>query len=183
MEKKVLSEIVLYTGEVKMPKYFDINRPELKADILSSFVNQKTLSKNNMDYSFLDYEVPYSKSFDMLHTYVRENFFIENEKTLILQKSFGNILNINEQSFSRSLVEPLDLKHSPDFVMVYGVDVQPNSSTVVIEYDDNRRANRTWHVPIENNKFVIFTSKQKFFISQNISKEQNIFLISTFNYI
>jgi hypothetical protein len=183
MEKKVLSEIALYIGEVKMPKYFDINRPELKADILSSFINQKTISQNNMDYSFLDYEVPFSKSLDMLHTYVRDNFLLKHKRNLILKKSFGNILNINEQSFSRSLVDPLDLKNSPDFVMVYGVDVQPNSSTVVIEYDDNRRANRTWHVPIENNKFVIFTSNQKFFISQNISQEQNIFLTTTFDYI
>jgi hypothetical protein len=34
MDKKVLSEIDIYLGTVDMPKYFEINRDELKSNYL-----------------------------------------------------------------------------------------------------------------------------------------------------
>jgi len=34
MKQTILSQIDVYEGEVKMPKFFEINRAELKADIL-----------------------------------------------------------------------------------------------------------------------------------------------------
>jgi hypothetical protein len=43
MQKKVLSEIDLYFGEIKSPKGFEINRDRIKGDILTSFINQKKL--------------------------------------------------------------------------------------------------------------------------------------------
>jgi hypothetical protein len=41
MQKKVLSEIDLYFGEIASPKGFEINRDRIKGDILTSFINQK----------------------------------------------------------------------------------------------------------------------------------------------
>ena len=41
MHKKVLSEIDLYFGMVDMPKYFEINREELKSNLLSSVLKDK----------------------------------------------------------------------------------------------------------------------------------------------
>jgi ribosomal protein S18 len=79
INKKVLSEIALYKGEVKMPKFFDINRSELKADILNSFITSKTLSQDNLNYAVLDYQIPFSKSFDMLQKYVTEYFKLEQK--------------------------------------------------------------------------------------------------------
>jgi len=183
MNKRILSEIDIYDGIVDMPKYFEINRPELKSDILESYINHKSVSDNKLDYAFLDFEIPFSRSFDMLQKYICEYFFLKNKKSLIHQKSFGNILSTNEQSFSRSLIDPLDLRNSPDYVMVYGVDVQPKSASIVIEYDDNRRVNRSWHLPLTNNYFVIFPSTQKFFITANTSDKQNIFLTTLFQYV
>ena len=43
MQKKVLSEIDLYFGEIASPKGFEINRDRIKGDILTSFINQKEL--------------------------------------------------------------------------------------------------------------------------------------------
>jgi hypothetical protein len=65
-------------------------------------------------------------------------------------------LFLDEQSFTRHLVDPVDLRNSPDYTLVYGVDIEDNSCELIIEYDDNRRKNRTWHLPIKNNHFVMF---------------------------
>jgi len=59
MNKKVLSEIGLYYGEVAMPKGFEIDRNKLQSDTLESQNNNK--------------EFPYSRNWDMLNTYLREH--------------------------------------------------------------------------------------------------------------
>ena len=41
MEKKVLSEIALYHGDIAMPKGFEIDRNKLQEDILKSQINNK----------------------------------------------------------------------------------------------------------------------------------------------
>jgi len=61
--------------------------------------------------------------------------------------------------------------------------VAKDSCELVIEYDDNRRKNRTWHIPLKDNLFIIFPSTQRYFISQNKSKQTNIFLTMTYEYI
>jgi len=64
MQKKILSEIGLYYGDVAMPKNWDINREQLQNDILKSDVT--------------DSPFPFSKTFDMLNTYMRDhiNFYM-----------------------------------------------------------------------------------------------------------
>ena len=52
MQKKVLSEIALYYGDVTMPKDWDIDRNKLQEDILKSQVTDSPL--------------PFSRTFDML---------------------------------------------------------------------------------------------------------------------
>ena len=86
-------------------------------------------------------------------------------------------------SFSRNTVDPVDLRHSPDYTFIYGVDVSENSCQVVCHYNDNRRAGKTWHIPMKNNKFIMFPSTQKYFITSNQSKKMNIFLIVTYEYV
>ena len=44
MQKKVLSEIALYYGDVAMPKGFEIDRDKLQSDILKSQINNKDFS-------------------------------------------------------------------------------------------------------------------------------------------
>jgi hypothetical protein len=43
INKKTLSEIDLYHGNIAMPKGFEINRDRIKGDILSSFIIKKKL--------------------------------------------------------------------------------------------------------------------------------------------
>ena len=59
MQKKVLSETELYFGEVKMPEGFEINGIEL---------SHYTLNSKLQNEKFL-----YSRTWDMLNTYIREH--------------------------------------------------------------------------------------------------------------
>ena len=66
----------------------------------------------------------------------------------------GTTLNIfNQKSFTRNNVDPVDLRNSPDYTLVYGVDLgEDKKAGVIIEYDDNRRKGRDWHKPLKNNE-------------------------------
>ena len=180
MHKKVLSEIDLYIDTVHVIK---IDRAKIKNDILNSFAFDKRLSKNKKDYSYQDFEVPFSKPLQWLKDYLRDHFRVDYHRTLIPKKEWGNIYNQHESSVARHQVDLIDLKNSPDYTCLYGVEVAKDSCELVIEYDDNRRKNRTWHIPLKDNQFIIFPSTQRYFISQNKSKEMNIFLTITYEYI
>ena len=179
MLKKVLSEIDLYIDTVHVIK---IDRSKIKNDILNSFAFEKRLSKNKKDYSYQDFKVPYSKPLSWLKDYLRDHFRVDYYRTLMGKKEWGNLYGPDESSFMRHQVEPLLLKDSPDYTCVYGVEVAKDSCELVIEYNDNRRANRTWHIPLKDNQFIIFPSTQRYFISQNTSKQMNVFLTMTYEY-
>ena len=183
MLKKVLTEIDLYSGNILMPDGFDINRTQIKHDIIKSFSTNKRMSDNTKDYSYQDYQLPFSKPVGWLNDYIRDHFKVEYGSTLVLKSQFGCIYKPEQQAYSRHNIDPIDLKNAPDYTFIYGVDVAKDSCELVIEYNDNRRAGRTWHLTMKNNFFALFPSTQKYFITPNTSKQLNIFLTSTYVYI
>ena len=82
MQKKVLSEQALYFGDVAMPKGWDIDRDKLQSDILQSQINNK--------------EFPFSRTVDMLNTYMREHINLNYGFTLISKKIWGDIYKPQE---------------------------------------------------------------------------------------
>ena len=169
MEKKVLSKIDLYFGQIEMPKDFEIDREKLCIDILL-FTNY-----NN--------QFPFSKSWDMLQTYLREHINLKYNFTLVHKKTIGNIYYPNQYSPSLLQIDPVDLRNSPDYVMLYGVNVGKNSCKVFIEYDDNRRKGRSWEIPLNDNDFVMFPSTQRYHITANTSEQLNFILTTTYEFI
>ena len=169
MEKKVLSKIDLYFGQIEMPKDFEIDREKLCIDILL-FTNY-----NN--------QFPFSKSWDMLQTYLREHINLKYNFTLVHKKTIGNIYYPNQYSPSLLQIDPVDLRNSPDYVMLYGVNVGKNSCKVFIEYDDNRRKGRSWEIPLNDNGFVMFPSTQRYHVTANTSEQLNFILTTTYEFI
>ena len=169
MEKIILSKIDLYYGNVEMPKGFEVDREKLEADILSS-------THNNTEF-------PFSKSWDMLQTYLREHINLEYGFKLVHKKTIGNIYKPNQHSHSYLQVDPVDLRNSPDYVMLYGVNIGKDSCKVFIEYDDNRRKRRSWELPLNNNDFVMFPATQRYHITTNISEQLNFILTTTYEYL
>jgi hypothetical protein len=182
MQKVVLSEISLIHGDVKTPKGYEINRTKIKNIILDSYVNEDRISNNKLDYSYNDYKVTYCQELQWLKDYIRDHYQLEHHYSLIPKIDFGTVLTPNERSYIRNNVDPVDLKNAPDYTCVYGVDVNSDCD-LVIEYNDNRRAGRTWHVPLKNNRYYIFPSTQRYFFTANKSSKLNIILTSTYEYI
>ena len=169
MHKKILSQIDLHFGQVEMPEGFAIDREKLGADILSSTIYNR--------------EFPFSRSWDMLQTYIREHINLEYGFTLVHKNTIGNIYKPRQHSHSYLQVYPVDLRNSPDYVMLYVVNVAKDSCRVFIEYDDNRRKGRSWEIPLNNNEFVMFPSTQRYHITANSSEQLNFILTTTYEFI
>jgi hypothetical protein len=183
MQKVVLSEIDLYTGEVAMPKGFEINRDKIKNGIIESHIKQKRISNNPKDYAFDDYVVPFSQPLQWVQDYIRDHWRVEHNYTLVFKNMHGNVMHPKEKSWTRHQVDPVDLRNSPDYTLIYGVDIKEGSSECIIEYDHNRRKNRTWHIPLKDNNFIMFPSTNKYSFSPNTSNSLNTILTITYEYI
>ena len=167
MQKKVLSEQSLYYGDITMPKDWDIDREKLSEDILKSQIT--------------DSPFPFSKTFDMLNTYLREHINVEYGFTLINKQTWGNTYKPQELSIPLLNIDPVDLRNSPDFTLLYGVKV--DNCSVRIHYDDNRRKGRSWDISLTNNKFIMFPSTNMYYLTNNQTGSLNFVQTITYEYI
>lgn len=180
MKQKVLSLIDMYIEKIKG---VEIPLAKIRVDIFESYVLKKRMSDNPRDDAYEDYAVSFTQPFTWVQDYVRDFFALDYKKTLISCSHWGNIYGPLEQSRNRSNADPVNFSKTADYTYVYGVDVQPDSCELVIEYDDNRRKKNTWHIPLETNKFILFPSTQRYFISKNKGCEMNVFLTVNSEYI
>ena len=167
MQKKVLSEIALYYGDVAMPKDWDIDRDKLQQDILTSNVT--------------DSPFPFSKELDKLNTYVREHINLNYEFTLVNKNIWGNMYKPQEITTPLLNIDPVDLRNSPDYTFLYGVNVK--NCMVRIHYEDNRRKGRSWDIPLTNNNFIMFPSTNMYYITNNQKDSLNFVQTITYEYI
>ena len=167
MQKKVLTEQALYFGDVAMPKDWDIDRDKLSGDILQSQIKNK--------------EFPFSRTWDMLNTYISDHIRIEYDINLINKNTWGSIYKPTETSIIQQQIDPVDLRNSPDFVMLYGVKIK--NCMIKIYFDDNRRAGRSWDIPLENNKFIMFPSTNMYHVINNQKDSLNFVQTITYEYI
>jgi|TARA_R110000796_G_scaffold17077_1_gene52845 hypothetical protein len=167
IDKKTLSEISLFYGTVNMPKGFEIDRKKLTKDILQSTLHNK--------------EFPFSKSWDMLNTYVQDHVNLEYGFTLIKKNTWGNTYKTNEVSLPLLNIDPVDLKNSPDYTFLYGVKV--DKCNVKIYYNDNRRKGRNWDIELKNNEFIMFPSTNVYCVTNNQKDSLNIIQTITYEFI
>ncbi len=167
MQKKVLSEIALYYGDVTMPKDWDIDRDKLQQDILTSNVT--------------DSPFPFSKELDKLNTYMREHINLNYEFTLVNKNIWGNMYKPQETTIPLLNIDPVDLRNSPDYTLLYGVNVK--NCMVKIHYEDNRRKGRSWDIELTNNKFIMFPSTCMYYLTNNQKDSLNFVQTITYEYI
>ena len=167
MQKKVLSEQALYYGDVAMPKDWDIDRDKLQQDILTSIIT--------------DSPFPFSKTFDKLNTYMRDHINLEYGFTLINKETWGNMYKPQETTTPLLHIDPVDLRNSPDYTFLYGVNVK--NCSVRIHYDQNRRAGRSWDIALTNNKFIMFPSTCMYYLTNNQKDSLNFVQTITYEYI
>ncbi len=164
MHKKVLSETDLYIGEVKMPEGFEINGIELSHYTLNSKLeNEKFL---------------YSRTWDMLNTYIQEHFNLNFDLQLVNKDTWGTIYSPNQTSNPLLDINPVDLIHSPDYTLLYGAYVK--ECFIKIHYDDKRDKGRSWTLPLATNRFVMFPSTLMYYIIND--QKDSLNFIQTITY-
>ena len=179
MNKKILSEINLFEGEIVLPKNHQVDRYKIKSDILQSKLENKTVSSNPYAFSFCDYSIESSIPLNLIRSTVAEKLQVYHKIVVEPRLSFGNVFDPKQQSFFRNMIDPVNIKESPDYVMIYGVEVDKNAS-VVLEIKDRRGVNKLSVYPISNNHFIMFPAYLRFFINENQSFQTNIFLTTTY---
>ena len=167
MQRKVLTEQSLFYGDIDMPKGFEIDQEKLTNDILQSTFNSK--------------EFPFSRTWDMLNTYMRDFIGLEHNINLVNKSTWGNIYKPNETTIPLLNIDPVDLRNSPDFTMLYGVKVK--DCFVRIHYEDNRRKGRSWDIELKNNMFIMFPSTNMYYITNNQKDSLNFVQTITYEYI
>ena len=167
MQKKVLTEQTLYYGDVAMPKDWDIDRDKLSGDILQSVIQNK--------------DFPFSRTWDMLNTYMRDFIGLDYGINLVNKDSWGEIYKPGQVSKPLLNVDPVDLRNSPDFTMLYGVKV--DKCWVRIHFDDNRRKGRSWDIELKKNMFVMFPSTNMYIVSNDQKDSLNFVQTITYEYI
>tara|TARA_R100001163_G_C5019044_1_gene162387 strand:- start:24 stop:536 length:513 start_codon:yes stop_codon:yes gene_type:complete len=167
INKKLLSQIDLYSGTILMPKGFEIDKDTLQKDIITQQVQ--------------DCPFPFSREWDKLHTYLREHIYIKYNFNLVNKLTTGYMFKPNEISYPKKDIDELDLRNSPDYTMLYGVNLQ--NCSIRIYYDSNRRKSRSWDISLENNKFLIFPSTQQYVITNKQKDNLNLILKTTYEYI
>ena len=167
INKKILSEIALIYGDVSMPKGFEIDREELSKQILEANIN--------------DHTFPFSRNWDMLNTYMRDHINVEHGINLINKITWGDTYKPGEVSIPLLNIDPVDLRHSPDYTCLYGVKV--DNCNVRINYDDNRRKNRSWDFPLTNNQFIIFPSTCMYYLTNKQKDSLNFVQTITYEFI
>ena len=167
MQRQVLTEQSLFYGDIDMPKGFEIDQEKLTNDILQSTFNSK--------------EFPFSRTWDMLNTYMRDHIGLEHGINLVNKSTWGNIYKPNETTIPLLNIDPVDLRNSPDFTMLYGVKVK--DCNVRIHYEDNRRKGRSWDIELKNNMFIMFPSTNMYYITNNQKDSLNFVQTITYEYI
>ena len=100
---------------------------------------------------------------------------------LVNKATWGNVYKPKEISIPLLNIDPVDLRNSPDYTLLYGVNVKDCS--VRIHYDDNRRAGRSWDIKLDNNKFIMFPSTNMYYITNNQKDSLNFILTITNEFI
>tara|TARA_R110000765_G_scaffold32790_2_gene75767 strand:- start:383 stop:886 length:504 start_codon:yes stop_codon:yes gene_type:complete len=167
MQKKVLTEQSIYFGNVSMPEHWEIDTIELSHHILQSNLTNKKLQ--------------FSRTYDKLTTYIRDHINLKYGFQLVDKETWGDIYKPNQVSLPLLNIDPVYLRNSPDFTLLYGVKVEDCS--VRIYYDDNRRKGRSWDIKLKNNMFIMFPSTNMYYITNNQKDNFNFVQTTTYEYI
>ena len=170
INKKVLSEIDIYSGKIKMPERFEIDRSELVKNI--------TVSNYYQDIGH-----PFSREWDKVKSFISDFFLLEHKLGLAAINTFGKFFEKNEISKPIITADSFDLINSPDYVFLYGVGTDPGTCEIVIYYDDNRRKNKVYRHKLETNEFIMFPSTQLYYIENNKNRYLNYIQTILFNYV
>ena len=112
---------------------------------------------------------------------MRDYINLEHGINLVNKEIWGNVYKPGETTIPLLNIDPVDLRNSPDFTFLYGVNVK--NCMVRVHYEDNRRKGRSWDIPLTDNKFIMFPSTCMYYITNNQKDSLNFVQTITYEYI
>tara|TARA_A100001201_G_C3921887_1_gene150836 strand:- start:163 stop:501 length:339 start_codon:yes stop_codon:yes gene_type:complete len=112
---------------------------------------------------------------------MRDHFNVEHERNLVNKTTWGNIYKPNEVSIPLLNIDPVDLRNSPDYTLLYGVKVK--NCSIRVYFDDNRRKGRSWDIELKDNMFIMFPSTCMYYITNRQRDSLNFIQTITYEYI
>ena len=98
MHKTALTESFILHDLVRMPKNFEIDRRILEEGIVySSLLSKQKASLNTHYLPRPRYQVPFSRTLDMLNTYIIEHIFLKHKIRVFNLDIWGNSIFPGEQ--------------------------------------------------------------------------------------
>jgi hypothetical protein len=117
----------------------------------------------------------------MLDKYLSEHINLKFNLNLVNKKTWGDIYKPLETSEPLINIDPVDLRNSPDFTLLYGVRTE--NCKVRIYYDENRRKGRSWDIELKTNMFLMFPSTNMYCIKNNQKNSLNLIQTITYEFI
>ena len=184
MKDYKLSKTVVYESVLTPDRGFNIDREKVKKDAIHGYLESKR--KNNLKDSvqYKDYEFKYvSQETILLNIFIRDEFFVQTKEKIVLDDKYINVMEHLEQSYLRNNVDVTCYERSTWYTCIYCCDVTEDSSELIIQYDNNIDKENIVKFKIENNKIFVFPSTLKYFFSENLSTDPNIFITFTYKII
>lgn len=174
----------IYWDYVHTPEGYEVKRDKIKSSALFHFfIEQNRLSGDPTNHTYNDFKVDYMKEVDYFLALIRERYAQKKDRGLVLNKSWCNVYYPGEMSLSRNQLKIGNLEQSPDYTLVYGLDVVKDSTNLVIEWETNRKYTLNWTMPMENNKYAIFPSGCNYYFTKNKADQINVFFGATYTEI
>jgi len=164
MRKIQLTEQSIYHDDISMPKGFEINTNELCLKAFEGYLTGK---------KFI-----YSKEWEKLNTYIIENMRLRYKRSIENRDTYNQIYLPNEITEPQLNIDYTDLAKSADWILLYGVRVKDCNVTIL--YDDNRKKNLKWTIPLTDNKFIMFPASNYYFISNTQKADLNFIQFNTY---
>lgn len=164
MRKIQLTEQSIYHDDILMPKGFEINTNELCLKAFEGYLKGK---------KFI-----YSKEWEKLNTYIIENMRLRYKRNIENRDTYNQIYLPNEITEPQLNIDYTDLPKSADWILLYGVRVKDCNVTIL--YDDNKKKNLKWTIPLTDNKFIMFPASNYYFISNTQKADLNFIQFNTY---
>ena len=172
LEKQKLTEQFYITG--KVDSISSINTRLIKNHILSNFMLANRYKDDQYWYMKEYVKVPYHQHIQWTQDWLRDHYMLDHRRTLVPTEKDsirGIVQQTGENVNTHNNVKEWHLNDSPDVSCLFTVATGEKKSDIVFEYDDGRNKHRRWKVPLEQNKFILFSSDINHYITHNENKD------------
>ena len=171
-EKHRLTESFILKGEIDSVS--KINNDLIRNHLFSNYSLTNKFDDDQYWYMKDYLKIPYHQHIQWTQDYLRDHFRIEYHQTLVPTSKDsirGIVQQTGENVNTHNNIKDTNLNDSPDVDCIFTISSGKKKSYIVFEYDDGRNKHRRWKEPLEENKFILFSSSLNRYITANDNKD------------